>query len=140
MRTLNLSRPTPNILKADQRKRVLSYYALSGNDLGSSKIDDHFRDELIAAVDEAIKDLFGVGVMNALYSHLAAKGVSRRDIPNRLPDVCSILEGTFGLAGLTIQRAIAVRFYQRLGLTFELTNPGTLTEYVKEAERRVKVR
>ena len=108
--------------------------------MGSSQLDEDSQGKLISSVDEAIKDLLGVSVVNAFYAHLAANGITRTDIPSKLDSFCSILEETFGVAGRTIQRGIAMRFYQKLGLTFELLNPGRLTEYVRDAERRVKDR
>ncbi len=117
---------------------ILESYSVTR--LSPSQSGDRFAEELTLSVDEAIKDLLGVGVVNAFYGHLAANGVAKTEISAKLDRFCSILEGTFGLAGLTIQRGIAMRFYRKLGLEFELMNPGKLTEYVREAERRMKTR
>ena len=108
--------------------------------MGSSKLDEDFRGKLISSVDETVKDLLGVGVVNAFNAHLAANGIERLDIPSKLDSFCSVLDETFGVAARTIQRGIAMRFYQKLGLAFELTNPSRLTEYVREAQRRMKDR
>ncbi|HYW00532.1 MAG TPA: hypothetical protein VE862_03625 [Candidatus Acidoferrum sp.] len=102
--------------------------------------DDEIHAQLISSVDEAIKDLLGVGVVDAFYSHLATNGIPRTEIPSKLDRFCWILEETFGVAGLTIQRGIAMRFYQKLGLSFKSIEKGKLMEYVKEAKGRMKTR
>jgi hypothetical protein len=112
-----------------------------GDALGSSIADyDEINAQLISSVDEAIKDLLGVGVVDAFYSHLATNGIPRIEIPTKLDRFCWILEETFGVAGLTIQRGIAMRLYQKLGLPFKPIEKGKLMEYVREAKDRMKTR
>ena len=119
---------------------VLYETALFGDALGSSISDDEINAQLISSVDEAIKDLLGVGVVDAFYSHLATSGIPRTEIPTKLDRFCWILEQTFGVAGLTIQRGIAMRLYQKLGLLFKPIENGKLMEYVREAKDRLKTR
>jgi hypothetical protein len=102
--------------------------------------DDEINAQLISSVDEAIKDLLGVGVVDAFYSHLATKGVPRTDIPTKLDHFCRILDETFGVAGMTIQRGIAMRLYQKLELPFKVIEKGKLMEYVREAKGTMKTR
>ena len=109
--------------------------------MGSSVVgDDEINAQLISSVDEAIRDLLGVGVVDAFFSHLATNGIPRIDIPTKLDRFCWILEETFGVAGLTIQRGIAMRLYQKLGLAFKPIEKGKLIEYVREANGRMKTR
>lgn len=102
-------------------------------------IGREFNDALVASIDETITTLLSPQVVDALYSHLERyHSISRDEIPYRLETLYSTLEKTFGTAGSkTISRAIARKFYQKLGLTFA-DNPGrTLVQYVEEAKVRL---
>ena len=72
--------------------------AFFGDALGPSVVgDDEINAQLISSVDEAIRDLLGVGVVDAFFSHLATNGIPRIDIPTKLDRLCWILEETFGV-------------------------------------------
>ena len=76
----------------------------------------------------------------SLTHSILTNGIPRTDIPNKLDHFCLILEETFGVAGLTIQRGIAMRLYQKLGLPFKPIEKGKLMEYVGKQKGRMKTR
>jgi hypothetical protein len=101
--------------------------------------DPKFDSLLINAVDETMADLFGPVVVQSLHEHLLKfYEVRIEEIPYRLDTLISTLERTFGASSKTICKAIARKFYAKLGLSF-YDNPGrTLLESVQQA--RIKWR
>lgn len=101
--------------------------------------DPKFDSVLINAVDETMADLFGPVVVQSLHEHLLKfYQVRIEEIPHRLDTLTSTLERTFGASSKTICKAIARKFYAKLGLAF-YDNPGrTLLESVEQA--RIKWR
>ena len=105
--------------------------------------DKEFNDTLVESMDETITALLSRDVTNAIYSHLErAHSISKDEIPYRLETVFSTLEKTFGgPSSMTISKAIATKFYAKLGLTFPdiRDNSGrTLLEYVEEAKIKLQ--
>jgi hypothetical protein len=95
-----------------------------------------FNDILVESIDETITALPSREMVDALNVHLErVHSISKDEIPYRLESLFSTLKKTFGASSSrTICRAIARKFYTKLGLTF-LDNPClTLLEYLKEAK------
>jgi hypothetical protein len=95
-------------------------------------------DVLLESIDETLTGLLSRKVADALYAHLqAAHSISRDEVPYRLETFCSAFDSIFGSSHKTICRAIARKFYVKLGLTF-FDNPSrTLIEYVEEAKMKL---
>jgi hypothetical protein len=101
--------------------------------------DPKFDSLLINAIDETMADLFGPVVVQSLHEHLLKfHEIRREQVPYRLDTLISALERTFGTSSKIICKAIARKFYAKLGLAF-YDNPGrTLLESVEQA--RIKWR
>ena len=79
-------------------------------------------------------------MVDALHTHLQeVYSVSRDETPYRLDTLLTTLEKVFGVrSSQTIAKAIARKFYFKLGLVFTV-NPGrTLLEYVDEAKVKLQ--
>jgi putative aminopeptidase FrvX len=79
-------------------------------------------------------------VVDALYAHLETfHSISRDELPNRLDVLFSALEKIFGVRGSqTITKAIAKKFYLKLGLEFTDNPSRTLVEYVDQAKIKLQ--
>lgn len=98
------------------------------------------NDILVESIDDMITALLSRQVVEALYVHLQGTySISKDEVPYKLETLCATLERTFGLSGsITIGKAIARKFYGKLGLTFS-NHPGrTLLEYVEEAKIKLR--
>ncbi len=96
---------------------------------------------MVESIDETITELLSRGVVEALYTHLETfHFISRNELPNRLDALFSTLEKIFGACGSqTITKAIAKKFYLKLGLEFTDNPTHTLIEYVDEAKMKLQV-
>jgi hypothetical protein len=99
------------------------------------ELDRKLCDALLESIDETITALLSREVDDALYLYLQrVHSISRDEIPHKVETFCSILEKVFGRGSKTVSKAIARKFYAKLGLTFS-DNPGrTLIECVEEAK------
>ncbi len=94
---------------------------------------------MVESIDETITDLLSRAVVDALYAHLQAiYSISRDEVPNRLDALLTALEKIFGASSQTITRAIARKFYLKLGLEFTNHPSYTLIEYVNEAKMKLR--
>jgi len=100
-----------------------------------------FNDALVESIDETITDLLSRGVVDALYAHLKTfHSISRDELPYRLDTLLTALEKIFGVRGAqTITKAIARKFYLKLGLEFTDSPSRTLLEYVDEAKMKLQM-
>jgi hypothetical protein len=100
-----------------------------------------FNDALVEFIDETITELLSRTVVDALYTHLETFHlISRNELPNRLETLFSALEKIFGTRGSqTITKAIARKFYLKLGLGFTNNPTHTLVEYVDEAKMKLQI-
>jgi hypothetical protein len=98
-----------------------------------------FNDTLVESIDETITDLLSRAVVDALYAHLQTfHSISRDELPDRLDTLLAALERIFGVRGSqTITKAIARKFYIKLGLEFSDNPNHTLLEYVEEAKMKL---
>jgi hypothetical protein len=89
---------------------------------------------LLESVDEALADLLGKRAREAIYDYLERKCyMSTNEIPERLGEFCSLLLDNFGRGSKTIEKAVAKRFYAKLGKEFTDVYGLTLEDYVKKA-------
>ena len=79
-------------------------------------------------------------VVEALYAHLQTNhSISRDEVPYRLDTLLTTLEKIFGVrSSQTISRAIARKFYLKLGLEFTVNPSCTLLEYADEAKMKLQ--
>jgi hypothetical protein len=109
-------------------------------ELRQSQLGREFNDVLVESIDETITDLLSRTVIDALYAHLQTiYSISRDEVPYRLDTLFTTLEKIFGVrSSQTITKAIARKFYLKLGLEF-IGNPSrTLLEYVDEAKMKLQ--
>ena len=101
---------------------------------------EHLHVLLLESIDETITTLLSRTVVDALYAHLLTfHSIARNEVPYRLDTLFSTLEKIFGGPGSqTITKAIARKFYLKLGLEFTVNASHTLLEYVDEAEMKLQ--
>ena len=103
------------------------------------QLSREFNDLLVQSIDETITDLLSRAVVDALYAHLqTVYSVPKDEVPNRLDTLLTALEKVFGASSQTITRAIARKFYLKLGLEFTNHPSYTLIEYVDEAKMKLR--
>ena len=95
---------------------------------------------MIESIDETITAILSRTVVDALYAHLqTVYSISRDEIPYRLDTLYTTLEKIFGVrSSQTITKAIARKFYLKLGLEFTGNPSRTLLEYVDEAKMKLQ--
>jgi len=103
------------------------------------KIVSEFNSIFHETFDQTISETLGGRVLEALYDGLLTNhGVTRDDLPNRLPTVFAVLSWVFGTEGeRTIERAIAHRLCQKFNLTFEENQNHRLEYYREMALRKI---
>jgi hypothetical protein len=99
------------------------------------------NDALVESIDETITELLSRAVVDALYAHLQTiYFLSRDELPHRLDILLTTLEETFGVpSSHVITKAIARKFYLKLGLEFRGNPSRTLLEYVDEAKMKLQI-
>jgi hypothetical protein len=105
-------------------------------ELQQPQLGKEFNDALVESIDETIANLLSRTVVDSLYAHLKKNhSISRDEVPYRLDALFAILEKIFGVSSSqTITKAIARKFYLKLGLEFTANLSRTLLEYVDEAK------
>ena len=105
-----------------------------------SKIERDFNSLLLKCIDETIAGLLGQDVVEPLHLHLNTEyGVATDELPHRLDTFQSALERNFGaVPASTIGKAIARRFYKKLGWEFVRITDYKLHDYVDAAKKRLK--
>jgi hypothetical protein len=109
-------------------------------ELQQPQLGREFNDLLVEAIDETITALLSRTVVEALYAHLQTfHSISRDDVPYRLDTLLTALEKIFGVrSSQTITKAVARKFYLKLGLKFTGNPSRTLIEYVDEAKMKLQ--
>ena len=92
-----------------------------------------FGTTLLECVDETLADLLGQKVRDAAYLVLEKNYIPRGDIPVKPDKFGSFLEEVFGIAGLTIGRAIARRLYTKLGMRYAEIRRYKFQDYIQAA-------
>ena len=99
----------------------------------SKRIDDY----IAVSIDESIAEMLGGAVVDSFFIHLNEQGISRKDAPKKVALFCSLLDETFGIQSKAIQRNIAKRLFDKLGLIITLDEDKQLIEYVREAKEKM---
>jgi hypothetical protein len=100
---------------------------------------EHLQVLLLESIDETITAILSRAVVDALYAHLQTNySISRDEVPYRLDTLLTTLEKLFGASSQTITKAIARKFYLKLGLEFTVNHSRTLLEYVDEAKMKLQ--
>ena len=85
---------------------------------------------LLESIDEALTDLLGSRIREAVYDYLERScSLARSDIPTRLDDFFRLLNETFGKGGSTIGKVIGKSSTQTLDgnlLRYNPTGPWTM--------------
>ena len=105
-----------------------------------AQLDTDLGTTLLESIDETVIILLSRGVLDALYAHLQSKyHVSRNEVPHNLEPLLVTLEKIFGIASSqTISKAIAKRFYSKLGVEFKGNPGGTLIDFVEDAKMKLQ--
>jgi hypothetical protein len=98
--------------------------------------DQDFNAILIESIDETIAQLLSPMVAERLFEQLEkAHSIKKDEVPSRLDKLLLALENAFGSkSAQVIGKAIARRFYSRLGLEFSNDPQKTLITYIENAK------
>ena len=98
-----------------------------------------FNGEVIFAIKSSVFGLMGDQVLKAVFAHIKKHyDVTADEIPDRLDTLLATLEETFGVVGTkTIGKAIAKRFYFRMGLEFIDISTYSLQDYLEHAKKQL---
>jgi hypothetical protein len=95
-----------------------------------------FNRTLVESVEETIAAVLGKSVAEAFDSHLSAYlGLSREDIPSHVKELSSALNGSFGVGGSVLGRAIVRRLYGKLGLSLDQKQNSSFVECIEDAKK-----
>jgi hypothetical protein len=104
----------------------------------TEQTEANFNSLLIMAIDETVRNLLGVTVVQSLHEHLLKfYGVKVDQIPNQLPLVHAAFEKAFAVGSKTLEKYAAKRFYEHLSLPFEDQRCG-LSAYVEKAKAKLE--
>jgi len=96
--------------------------------------DKHLAPLFTESVHDALTEILGNIAGEAVLEHLEKHySIPRRDIPNRIMEFSAAAEKIFGRTFQTVERAIAKRFYGKLGLAFYERTDFRLRDYVNTA-------
>jgi bifunctional DNA-binding transcriptional regulator/antitoxin component of YhaV-PrlF toxin-antitoxin module len=109
-------------------------------ELQQPQLGKEFNDALVESIDETITSLLSRTVVDALFAHLQTiYSISRDEVPYRLDTLLTALEKIFGVpSSQTITKAIAKKFYLKMGLEFTGNPSRTLLEYVDGAKMKLQ--
>jgi len=101
---------------------------------------DDFNKKLLKAINEGIFSLLGQGALHSLDEYLKENySISPSEWAGHLDLLLGMLEKCLGsVAGRTIGRTIAKRFYWQLGMEFTSIPSYTLSDYVENAKRKIE--
>jgi hypothetical protein len=99
------------------------------------KID--FRDVLLAAVEESLSSL-GNSPKQAILFHLETSfKIKKEGIPENVTEFAKALEKIFGPGAVYLEKLIAKRLYEKLGLDFEDEESTDFIECVDHIKKRL---
>ena len=109
-------------------------------ELRQPQLGREFNDVFVEPIVETINSLLSRTVVDALYAHLQTfHFITRDELAYRLDTLFTTLEKTFGVpSSQTISKAIAKKFYLKLGFEFTVNSSRTLLEYVDEAKMKLQ--
>jgi len=136
----SLSITNGDFLGRSMRIELQPALKISTIELPQAHSDIDVNDVLAESIDETITAMLSRTVLDALYDYLQRiHSISRDEIPYRLAALSTTLEKLFGAGANTMTRAIARKFYLKLGLEFTGNSSRTLLEYVDEAKMKLQV-
>jgi hypothetical protein len=94
-----------------------------------------FEELLLGSIDDGLADILGEQFKETFYKHVEQRfHIARSSLPNRLDLLASALSTVLGdTGGVVMGRAIAKRFYSKLGLRFVRKPNHSLENYVTDA-------
>jgi len=99
-----------------------------------------FGNILLSAVDEGLSSL-GESSKEAIFFHLEAFfQIKKESIPTNLTEFRKALEGIFGPGAPYLERAIAMRLHEKLGLELEDSECVDFLRCVNTARKRINPR
>jgi len=100
---------------------------------------NNVRKILLEAVEEGFSSL-GDSPKQAIFFHLETSFKIRKDnIPTNLTEFARALEKIFGPGAFYLEKLIAKRLYEKLGLEFEEVENWDFLEYVSNAKKHLPV-
>ncbi len=101
---------------------------------------NNLRKILLEAVEEGLSSL-GDSPKRAIFFHLETSfEISKDNIPANLTDFSKALEKIFGLGAVYLEKLIAKRLYERLGLEFQEAENWNFLEYIDNARERLPLK
>ena len=98
---------------------------------------DDFNKILLSAVDEGLC-LLGDSSKKAILFHLEDSfQLKEENIPSNLTEFKKALDSIFGPGAAYLEKAIAKRLHEKLGLRFDEDTNDNFIEYVKTAKSRI---
>jgi hypothetical protein len=95
-----------------------------------------FNSLLIESVEETVRDVLGPRVTSAFWYHYQAfLGITREEMPYRLPTLFESLKGMFGVGGDTLGRLIVRKLYAKANVHLNYSPERSLTDYVEELKQ-----
>jgi len=99
--------------------------------------ENNFRKILLTAVEESLSSL-GDSPKQAIFFHLENSfKIEREGIPTNLTEFAKALEGIFGSGASYLEKLIAKRLYEKLGLEFENEGNWDFLECVTKVQKRI---
>jgi len=99
-------------------------------------LEERFNKALVESVEETIAAVLGRTVAEAFDRHLFAYlGMSREDIPSHLKELSSALNGSFGVGGGVLGRAIVRRLCAKLGLSLDQKQNSSFLECIENVKK-----
>lgn len=100
----------------------------------------NLRTILLEAVEEGLSCL-GDSPKQAIFFHLETSfEISKENIPTNLTEFSKALEKIFGPGAVYLEKLIAKRLYEKLGLEFEAVENWDFLEYVNNARERLPLK
>jgi hypothetical protein len=98
-----------------------------------------FEEILLAAIEEGLSSL-GDSPKQAILFHLECSfKIKKECIPENIPEFAKALEKVFGPGALYLEKLIAKRLNEKLGLEFEDAERWDFLEYVNDVKKRLSL-
>jgi len=97
-----------------------------------------FEDTLNGLFSRSLEDMLGPAVRDEVYSVLAARGISMKDVPTLLDDVARVLAETFGVLGAkVILYKVVAELHREYSQPIDFSFQGTLRDKLLSLRERV---
>jgi hypothetical protein len=98
---------------------------------------NNFREILLAAVEESLSSL-GDSPKQAILFHLECSfKIKKERIPENITEFTKALEKIFGPGAIYLEKLIAKRLHEKLGLEFEDAERWNFLEHVNDVKKRL---